>query len=635
MLRSLYSGISGLRNFQVKMDVIGNNIANVNTVAFKGARATFGEALAQTLSGGQAPSETMGGKNPMQVGLGMRTLGIDSNFSQGAMESTGVMTDLAIQGNGFFVVTDGTENYFTRAGTFTLDANGNMITAGTGMRVKGYMVGQDGELNRTVNKEIQIPLGHRSQASATNEVTLYGNLDMNMNNSVAMLKEAGDTGVDNVYGRAENGVGGLHTIIITGDNAIRSTASSANNGMSNSDTLEDLGVSDVSGFTVTVDNDRTVNINGLTVNSTIAEFIRAINTQVSGVTAKLEADGSVSITRDHYGDGESYNVQLNDGDEGSDLVTNLLGGQDGVFDVNNGQAHSMQATDIFRAHGSNEDIETLLDIEIDNQTGLATSLGGLGDGGVTINASDGLVEGTVEIETEDTKHSSSIFVYDSLGNMHNLTVNFSRTLDGKVWQWSAEVPEPATIITGGSGVVSFRDDGSLNSFTYDGESNNISINPGNEAQDLTIALNAGIIGELNGLSQTASSTSVNAVSQDGYGVGILQDISIDTNGNIYGNYSNGVNDILAQVLLANFVNPQGLERTGTNLFSATMNSGSAQITESDQGGSTINSGYLEMSNVDLSKEFTEMIITQRAFQANARVITTSDMLLQEVTSLKR
>jgi flagellar hook protein FlgE len=456
---------------------------------------------------------------------------------------------------------------------------------------------------------------------------------MNMNNSDAKLTDAGETGVDNVYGRAENGVGGLHTITITGDNATRSTASTANGGMSNADTLGDLGVTDVTGFSVLVDNDCTVNIAGLTVNSTVAELIRAINSQVSGVVAKLEADGSISITRDYYGNGASYNVQLNDGDAGSDLVTNLFGGA--VFDANNGQAHSMQATDTFTANGSEEEVETLLDIVIDAQTGLANALSGLSDGGVTINASSGLTEGSLEIETEDTKHSTSIFVYDSLGNTHSLTVNFTKTLDGKVWQWSAEAPEPATIISGGSGEVSFRDDGSLNSFTYNGDSNHIAINPGNEAQDLTISLNAGIIGELSGLSQTASSTSVNAVGQDGYGVGILQDINIDTNGNIFGNYSNGVNEILAQVLLANFVNPQGLERTGTNLFSSTMNSGSAQISEADQGGSTINSGYLEMSNVDLSKEFTEMIITQRAFQANARVITTSDMLLQEVTALKR
>ncbi|MCF7810692.1 flagellar hook-basal body complex protein [bacterium] len=633
MLRSLYAGISGLRNFQVKMDVIGNNIANVNTIAFKGARATFGEALAQTMSGSQAPSETMGGRNPMQIGLGMQTMGIDSDFSQGSMESTGIMTDLAVQGNGFFVVTDGKDNYFTRAGTFTLDADGNMVTSGTGMRVKGHMANQNGELDSSVNREIQIPLGRRSQAKSTSEVTLYGNLDMNMNDATARLSDAGETGVDNVTGTAENGVGGVHTIVITGENAIQSSASSAINGMSNTDTLEGLGVTDVTGFSVLVDSDRTVNINGLTVNSTVAELIRAINSQVSGVTAKLEDDGSISITRDFYGSGANYNVQLNDGADGSDLVTNIFGGA--VFDVNNGQDHTMQAIDTFREHGSTEDIDTLLDIEIDTQTGLANGLSGLGGGGVTINASSGLSEGAIEIETEDTKHSASIFVYDSLGNTHSLTVNFTKTLDGKVWQWSADIPEPATIISGGGGTVSFRDDGSLNSFTYDGDSNNILINPGNEAQELSISLNAGDTAELNGMTLTASSTNMNAVSQDGYGVGILQDINIDPNGNIFGYYSNGVNEILAQVLLANFTNPQGLERAGTNLFSSTLNSGSAQFTEADQIGSTINSGYLEMSNVDLSKEFTEMIITQRAFQANARVITTSDMLLQEVTALKR
>ena len=638
MLRSLFAGISGLRNFQIKMDVIGNNIANVNTVGFKGSRISFAEAISQRLAGERAPTERLGGINPMQVGLGVHTLGIDTNFNQGALESTSVLTDLAIQGNGFFMVSDGEKTYYTRAGTFTIDAEGNLVTHGTGMRVMGYMSDGAGDLDRTTTEAIQIPLGRRSQPKSTTEVVLYGNLDMNMTKAIASLTSAGDTGITFVSGTAADGVGGTHSIEITGSNATRSTATGVPNGMALNDTLGDLGVSDVTGFSVTIDNDQVVEIVGLSTESTISDLIRALNTQVQGVEARLEDDGSISITRDYYGNGAQYNVQLNDGDQGSDIVANLFddpGDQDGIFDANSGLASTLSAMSTFTPTGSEETFETVLELETDERTGLVVGLTGLADGGVSIRAPEGLAAGTAVISTEDTTHSTSIFVYDSMGNTHNLNINFTRSAEANTWNWTAELPEPASIYEGGSGQIRFANDGSLENFTYDGDASKIVIDPGNSAQNIELTINPGTFGELDGLTQTASTTSSAAIGQDGYGMGILQNISIDYNGRIFGNYSNGVTEILAQVLLADIINPQGLEHIGENLYCATLNSGSSRIIDAEQAGSRINSGYLEMSNVDLAREFTEMILAQRAFQASARMITTSDMMLQEVTSLKR
>lgn len=138
MLRSLFSGVSGMKSNQIKMDVIGNNIANVNTVAFKGARVTFKDMLNQTLQGTSAPNENIGGTNAKQIGLGVAVASIDTNMSQGALQPTGRATDLAIEGNGFFIVSNGVETKFTRDGSFTLDKNGALVTS-EGLHVRGAL----------------------------------------------------------------------------------------------------------------------------------------------------------------------------------------------------------------------------------------------------------------------------------------------------------------------------------------------------------------------------------------------------------------------------------------------------------------------------------------------------------------
>jgi flagellar hook protein FlgE len=175
MLRSLFSGVSGLRNHQTRMDVIGNNIANVNTVGFKSGRVAFKEGFAQLMQGASRPPGSSGGINPIQVGLGSEIGSIDTLFNQGNIETTGINTDLALQGQSFFVVAKGSERYYTRAGNFQVDANGKLVSPTNGFTVQGRMA-VNGVMQDGIG-DIQLPFGQATAAKATSSITLVGNLD--------------------------------------------------------------------------------------------------------------------------------------------------------------------------------------------------------------------------------------------------------------------------------------------------------------------------------------------------------------------------------------------------------------------------------------------------------------------------
>jgi flagellar hook protein FlgE len=418
-LRSLFSGVSGLRNHQVMMDVIGNNISNINTVGFKGSRATFSEMFSQTLRGGTQPLGTNGGSNPMQVGLGMSVGTIGTLFSQGNIETTGQATDLAIQGNGFFVVQKDGKNYYTRDGGFQFDAGGRLVNPANGAILQGKLADATGAIPvGTRLEDLKISLDTRAPAKATTVVKFAGN---------------------------------LNAAAATGDQA-----------------------------------------------------------------------------------------------------------------------------------------------------------------------------------------SASVTVFDSLGNKHTLTLDFTKTANPNEWTWAATVPAPATVSGGDTGTVTFNADGSLASFTYNGGATGLSFNPANGASPVAITLDAGTAGVFAGLTQSEGTSSISPREQDGYGTGALSNVSIDENGLILGSFSNGTVQTLGQVMIAEFNNPGGLMRTGDNFFDLSGNSGIPMISSPGESSSTkLLAGGLEQSNVDLADEFTKMIMAQRGFQANARVITTSDEFLNDVVNLKR
>jgi len=181
MMRSLWAGVSGLTNHQTRMDVLGNNIANVNTNGFKKGRVTFQDMLSQTLAGAAKPTDEVGGVNPQQVGLGMMVSTIDTIHTQGALQSTGVMTDVAIQGNGFYVLKDGNKSYYTRNGAFSLDQDGRLVNPANGRRVQGWMaqtVGGQTFVNTAAEvQDLVIPVGSKDPARATSDVFFASNLD--------------------------------------------------------------------------------------------------------------------------------------------------------------------------------------------------------------------------------------------------------------------------------------------------------------------------------------------------------------------------------------------------------------------------------------------------------------------------
>ncbi|MCG0237976.1 MAG: flagellar hook protein FlgE [Firmicutes bacterium] len=213
MLRSMYSGVLGLQAHQVRMDVIGNNIANVNTVGYKSSRATFQDTFAQTLQGASAPAAGRGGTNPVQVGLGVGLGSIDVDMSQGILQMTGRPTDFAIQGNGFFIVSDGQQRLYTRYGAFTRDAEGYLVNAATGMRLQGWVPDADGNFGeRTLSTltDLRIPLGEPGRAVPTTFLRLGGTLDADAVNPTDPTQPAAVT----VPAMVVDSLGFKHTIYI-------------------------------------------------------------------------------------------------------------------------------------------------------------------------------------------------------------------------------------------------------------------------------------------------------------------------------------------------------------------------------------------------------------------------------------
>jgi flagellar hook protein FlgE len=657
MMASLYSGVSGLQNHQVRMNVIGNNIANVNTIGFKGGRVTFREALVQDFRGAGRPTDLTGGTNPIQLGLGMQVSTVDNLFRQGGLETTGQVTDLAIQGSGFFVLSDNSGVFYSRAGSFNFDANATLVEPASGLFVQGRMANSDGTIpvSNPIGR-ITVPFGQQDPARATTEVSFGNNLDSMATDSVASLVSGGTTGISTVIGSAVNGAGGVHTLTITGAQATNSTftgANVANDGtgapgitLSNNMTLSSLGVTDASGFQLSRDNGLRVDtVSGLTVSSTVGDLINAIN-QIADVRAEL-VGGEIQISRVRAGSGLDYNIQSSAAAvtldpvggfaTGGNIIGVILGVANGAtFTANSGTNHTFACGDIFVPTGEVAQASESLAIDVDDNTGLAMGILGLGKGGVEVSTMNGLAAGTASITTEDTLHGASITVYDSQGGKHSLTIEFLKSVNTNEWNWTASFSGIETIVSGGMGRVRFNPDGSLLEFNYDGGASSLTFNPNNGAAASNVAIDAGMAGGFDGLTGFASPNTASLLQQDGYTVGILDKISIDQGGTIYGIFTNGINRALAQILLADFNNVGGLLKAGSSLYQSSANSGAAMVGVAGETISgSISSGALESSSVDISQEFTSMITAQRGFQANARIITTSDSMLDELVNLKR
>jgi len=556
MLRAMSSAVSGLQSNQTAMDVIGNNIANVNTIGFKASMVTFSQMLSQTLSGASAPQNGLGGINPMQIGLGTQIAAITTPFGSSSTENTGVNTDLAIQGNGFFIVNNGSQNYYTRDGSFNVDANGNLVNS-AGLKVQGWQADSSGVVNPSGPvSDLKIPIGQSMPAKQSNNITMTGNLDASQYaNTSSSATPYAVTSSGAIYDSL--GVSHSVTTVIT---------PTGTQNVWKWRTLTTLPSADVPSKTATPP------------------------TGPASTTGNIILSFSGSAIQSIVGDNVPYNltITVQSGDTPSTIEQKVLNA------INNDQI----LKNYFVASNNNGSVNL--------QSKLVDPTGTYGANWLTISENDGNTGATT-----------------GLNNFSYASTDIGTT------------PVSNVYATSGYGTLTFNSNGSLSNVTttYPAPSSSTAtllINPSTGASTpWTPTIN------FFGMTQYGGSSSLNFASQDGYSSGSLQSYSIDQSGVITGTYSNGLTNAIGQIALANFPNPSGLTSNGSNIYSSSSNSGTAQIGAAGSGGiGTIIPSALEMSNVDLSQQFTNLITTERGYEANARVITTSDQMLQELLSLK-
>ncbi|MGC8832569.1 MAG: flagellar hook protein FlgE [Armatimonadota bacterium] len=406
MISSLYSGVSGLRSHQTELDVTGNNLANINTSGFKATKVSFSDILSRTIDYGRPPSGSRGGVNPKQIGSGVQVAALKVDYSQGTIQNTGRDADVAIDGTGFFILSDGNKQFLTRDGSFALDSEGYLVSSSTGLRVVGWQTEGTPGTGSPPSSGIKIPIGSELMAKATSKVRLSGNL---------------------------------------------SAAS-----------------------------------------------------------------------------------------------------------------------------------------------------------------------------TPGVKTSSRFRVYDSLGTGRDMEITFTRQ-EGGAWTWEAR--EPGADAPAGSGTIEFGPNGK----PISGASGTIQLSPptASGAAQQTVEL------DLSMLTQLAADTDVALESQDGLPPAPMLSFKVDGDGTIIGLFGNGLSRAVGKLAVGYVPNPSGLRSVGQNMWAVAPNSGPLQMRDASAVGSRLIGGALEASNVDMAEEFTRMIIAQRAFQASARIITTSDEVLQELMQIKR
>ncbi len=551
LFSTLFTGFSGIRNHQSMMDVIGNNIANVNTIGFKSSRITFSDALNQFIQTGTKATSDTGGTNSFQIGLGVKIHSIDRNWNQGTLERTGIETDLALQGPGLFVLKKEGQTYFTRAGSFEFDSLGRLVSTQNGAIVQGRLADAKGVIQpNSLVGDLIIDSNMRLPAVATDLIKWGGNLDSRATlTRTENVKQTGNINVD-----------------LPGPFVTETTV------------YNEYG--DAFNFVLTYT--KTANPNEYNLDWEVKDDSGAVIGSGQITPIQFENDGQGNFTMNQ-------------------ATLNLFNG------VNN------------RVNIPANNLDFLFDPTSITQNSSASSL--------TLVADEG---------REATLIQSSINIFDSLGNSHQVTIKFTKIADNQ-WTWTASVPgtstangQPVSI----SGSVVFNKDGSISPGNISPSNPVLVFDPSGSADQLSIKLDFG--NGMNGVTQTAVKSNLSAISQNGSISAALSNIKVDHFGNIIGLFSNGSTRTLAQIMVAAFTNPNGLLGKGDNLFVTGANSGEARITSmNEESGTVVLSGVLEQSNVDLSEEFTRMIISQRGFQANARVITTADNLLQELANLIR
>lgn len=568
MMRSLYSGVAGLKTHQTRMDVIGNNIANVNTTAYKSSSMTFSELMSQTTQKASGANATtgVGGTNAKQIGLGVKAGAINTAITtQGSAQSTGNPFDIMITGDNFFVVSNGSENFFTRDGSFYVDGAGNLAMTSTGYNVMGWGVD---ETTGNIKQDTVTALRIMSAANmtyppeATTKANISGILDEN------------DKDVTSANGKTVN----LNFFDARGYSyTAKFTFKQSGGDKTNEYSLELNKILDSTG--------KEIDISGITFGEQNLE--QTLSSKLSLNTDSYKWDDATKTLQTTATPPEKV-AELDKIFKNGALIT----------DKDKAEEVQKNLDAIAKAYGYEGSTDEFLKLYTTGKAGQVTVQTMLENMSKNMTGDDILPKAkNEELTMTGRKFDGAKVVFDKdsgkLQSINNSTTNLSTTLNF-----------PATM-------------GNFSNITIDlSECTNYD-NKGTSTVGATS-------GDLDGLGT-------------GRRLGDMIGVSIQKDGMIYASYDNGMTKLLGQIATAAFANASGLEKEGDNLYSATLNSGEFDGIGVDitAGGGYMSTCQLEMSNVDLSSEFTEMITTQRGFQANSRIITVSDTLLEELTNLKR
>lgn len=547
MMRSLYSGVAGLKTHQTRMDVIGNNISNVNTIGFKASSANFADTFYQTTSPATGPdaATNAAGSNAKQIGLGSTVASITTNITeQGGTSSTNRALDIAINGEGFLIVKSGGATYFTKSGALNVDTNGTLYCTTNNATVQGWLADAEGNVTRDVVKDMTVmsPENLYYEPSATSNVRLQGNINKEDDDLVLTTELADD------------------------------------------------------GYAVT---------NGKVATISFYDNLGQLYTAKMYIVAAKKPDGSDMENAPKVAEGAT-GVDAN--------LTNYV----------------VLLADVYNENGESIFVKKTTDpdsgLESYSPTGAQVQLGGAT---YTVEEDDITAE-TGKYTVKGTGPTPFLSFFTKSGEFSSVSNEGFEAADpgaggGSVYAGTSillDVKPYGATEAGGE-----RPEGALDdTFThYDANTDS-----------------GGVIVDFSALTQYSATSNITYIKGDAEGKGTgniageMKGISIDEDGYVYGSYNNGSKRCLGQIPVATFNNPSGLEAVGDSMFQQSLNSGIFDgVGEAVSISGSFTVGALEMSNVDLAAEFTTMITTQRGFQANSRIITTTDSMLEELVNLKR
>lgn len=558
MANSLLTGISGLRGHQKMLEVVGNNLANLNTTSFKASRVLFSDLMYEVQRGASSSSTgLLGSVNAVQIGTGSRLSQVDMDFRQGNLEASESPLDLAVDGSGFFVTKAGNNTYYTRAGAFSIDERGYLSDPSTGNLVQRFgTLGEPDGINPSFqtpgNSGIYIPLKASIPGKATEQISISGNLSSLAKGPVA---QSLSTGTPFLAGGAAATMG---TRLIDLDN---------NNPQYENGDIIQIGGKRADG-TAPAPTEFTI-VDAAT--ATVGDLIATLNSAFPGTTVTLDASGNITAT------------------------DNIPG-------------------------------PSMLDIVLsDNE---------LNVGRTTYDLHQLILE---NVGREGDKANQTIEVFDASGAARSIALEFTKQTNGS-WNLKASIaPDDGVVLDGEVNEIRFLGtNGAFAQVAGTGIGDiNMEFSFSGQQSPQSMEFSFGPAGTFIGLTQTGN-PSAPAASQDGFPPGTLTDVFIDADGTVFGLVSNGVQIPLAQMAIASFRNVNGLLAVGGNYYQASLASGVAEVGPALTGGrGALRSGQLEGSNVDLALEFTRLIIAQRGFSANARTVTVTDRVLEELTNIIR